>query len=124
MNMMLNKKISFGLASAILFSAATAFAEDDVQTQQKSLLQKLDSLNAAVLGLKLNGTLKAGGLTSMAKSDQFSDDSPTQENQMFTDANLVLTASPSAETQVHLEVRLHKDWQNGFDENNNPVIGH
>jgi hypothetical protein len=122
--MMLNKKISFGLASAILFSAATAFAEDDVQTQQKSLLQKLDSLNAAVLGLKLNGTLKAGGLTSMAKSDQFSDDSPTQENQMFTDANLVLTASPSAETQVHLEVRLHKDWQNGFDENNNPVIGH
>lgn len=128
--MMLNKKISFALASAILFSAATAFAEDEVQTQQKTLLQKLDSLNAAVLGLKLNGTLKAGGLASMAKSDQFSDGSngteksPTQENQMFTDANLVLTARPSSETEIHLEVRLHKDWQSGFDENNNPVIGH
>ena len=121
--MMFNKKISFALASAVLFTA-TAFAEGEVQTQQKSLLQKLDSLNAAVLGLKLNGTLKAGGLTSMAKSDQFSDDSPKQENQMFTDANLVLTARPSSETQIHLEVRLHKDWQSAFDENNNPVIGH
>ena len=121
--MMLNKKISFALASAVLFTA-TAFAEGEVQTQQKSLLQKLDSLNAAVLGLKLNGTLKAGGFTSMAKSDQFSDDSPKQENQMFSDANLVLTARPSSETQIHLELRLHKDWQSAYDENNNPVIGH
>lgn len=124
--MMFNKKISaFGLTSAILFSAATAFAEgESVEAQQTSLLQKLDSLNAAVLGLKLNGNIKAGGLTSMAKSDQFSDDSPTQENQAYTDANLVLTARPSSETQIHLELRLHKDWQNAFDENNNPVIGH
>ena len=124
--MMFNKKISaFGLTSAILFSAATAFAEgESVEAQQTSLLPKLDSLNAAVLGLKLNGNIKAGGLTSMAKSDQFSDDSPTQENQAYTDANLVLTARPSSETQIHLELRLHKDWQNAFDENNNPVIGH
>jgi hypothetical protein len=111
MNMILNKKISFGLASAVLFSAATAFAEgESVEQQQLSLLQKLDSLNAAVLGLKLNGSIKAGGLTSMAKSDQLSDDSPTQENQGYTDANLVLTARPSSETQIHLELRLHKDW--------------
>ena len=124
--MMFNNKISaFGLTSAILFSAATAFAEgESVEAQQTSLLQKLDSLNAAVLGLKLNGNIKAGGLTSMAKSDQFSDDSPTQENQAYTDANLVLTARPSSETQIHLELRLHKDWQSAFDENNNPVIGH
>lgn len=124
--MMFNKKLStFGLTSAILFSAATAFAEgESVEQQQTSLLQKLDSLNAAVLGLKLNGTIKAGGLTSMAKSDQFSENSPTQENQGYTDANLVLTARPSSETQIHVELRLHKDWQNAYDENNNPVIGH
>ena len=123
--MILNKKISFGLASAVLFSAATAFAEgESVEQQQTSLLQKLDSLNAAVLGLKLNGSVKAGGLTSMAKSDQLSDDSPTQENQAYTDANLLLTARPSSETQVTLQLRLHKDWQNAYDENNNPVIGH
>ena len=121
--MMFNKKIS--LTSAILFATATAFAEgESVETQQTSLLQKLDSLSSAVLGLKFNGTLKAGTLTSMAKSDQFSDDSPTQENQAFTDANLVLTARPSSETKVTVELRLHKDWQSGFDENNNPVIGH
>ena len=123
--MILNKKISFGLASAVLFSAATAFAEgESVEAQQSSLLHKLDSLNAAVLGLKLNGSIKAGGLTSMAKSDQFSDDSPTQENQGYTDANLMLTARPSSETQIHLELRLHKDWQSAYDENNNPVLGH
>ncbi len=124
--MMFNKKISaFGLTSAVLLSAATAFADgESVEQQQKTLLQKLDSLNAAVLGLKLNGTAKAGALASMASSDQFSDNSPTQENQAYTDVNLVLTARPSSETQVHLEMRLHKDWQNGFDENNNPMIGH
>jgi len=121
--MMFNKKIS--LTSAILFATATAFAEgESVEVQQTSLLQKLDSLSTAVLGLKFNGTVKAGALTSMAKSDQFSDDSPTQENQAFSDANLVLTARPSSETQATIELRLHKDWQSGFDENNNPVIGH
>ena len=121
--MMFNKKIS--LTSAILFAAASAFAEgESIEQQQTSLLQKLDSLNAAVLGLKLNGTLKAGGLTSMAKSDDFTDNSPTQENQGYTDANLVLTARPSSETQVTIQLRLHKDWQSAFDENNNPVIGH
>ena len=121
--MMFNKKIS--LTSAILFAAASAFAEgESIEQQQTSLLQKLDSLNAAVLGLKLNGTLKDGGLTSMAKSDDFTDNSPTQENQGYTDANLVLTARPSSETQVTIQLRLHKDWQSAFDENNNPVIGH
>jgi hypothetical protein len=120
---MLTKKIA--LTSAILFSAATAFAEgESVEAQQTSLLQKLDSLSASVLGLKFNGTVKAGGLTSMAKSDQFSDKSPTQENQAYTDANLVLTAHPSAETRATIQLRLHKDWQNAYDENNNPVIGH
>lgn len=124
--MMFNYKFSaFGLTSALLFSAATVFAEgESVEQQQTSLLQKLDSLNAAVLGLKLNGNIKAGAMTSMAKSDQFTDDSPTQETQSFTDANLVLTARPSSETQIHLELRLHKDWQSAYDENNNPVIGH
>lgn len=124
--MMNNKKLStFGLASAVLFSAASAFAQDqDVASQQSSLLQKLDSLNAAVLGLRLNGTVKAGALASMSSSDQYSELSPTQENQAYTDANLVFTARPSSETQVHLELRLHKDWQSAFDENNNPVIGH
>lgn len=123
---MMNMK-TFGLTSAILLSAVSAFAaESDAETmvQQKSLLEKLDSINSAVLGLKLNGTAKAGVLTSMSSSDQFSDNSPTQETQAFTDVNLVLTARPSSESQIHIEMRLHKDWQSAYDENNNPVIGH
>ena len=126
--MMFNKKISaFGLSSAILLSAATAFAAEnqtEVVTQQKSLLEKLDSLNAAVLGLKINGTAKAGVLASFASSDQYADNSPTQENQAFTDVNLRLTARPSSETMIDVQLRLHKDWQSAYDENNNPVIGH
>ena len=115
------------LTSAIAFSAASAFAAEnnaEVVTQQKSLLEKLDSLNAAVLGLKINGTAKAGGLASMASSDQYAEQSPTQENQAFTDVNLRLTARPSSETMINVQLRLHKDWQSAFDENNNPVIGH
>ena len=115
------------LTSAVAFSAATAFAADnqgEVVTQQKSLLEKLDSLNAAVLGLKINGTAKAGLLASFSSSDQYAKESPTQENQAFTDVNLRLTARPSSETMIDVQLRLHKDWQSAYDENNNPVIGH
>ena len=115
------------LTSAIAFSAASAFAAEnqaEVVTQQKSLLEKLDSLNAAVLGLKINGTAKAGYLGSFASSDQYAKESPTQENQAFTDVNLRLTARPSSETMIDVQLRLHKDWQSAYDENNNPVIGH
>ena len=115
------------LTSAIAFSAVSAFAADEqaeVVTQQKSLLEKLDSLNAAVLGLKINGTAKAGALVSTSSSDQYTAESPTQENQAFTDVNLRLTARPSSETMIDVQLRLHKDWQNAYDENNNPVIGH
>ncbi len=121
-----------GFSSVLLLSAATAFAapeqdsaaNESVEQQQKSLLEKLDSLNDAVLGLRVNGSAKAGVLTSMASSDQFSSQSPTQETQAFTDVNLILTAHPSSETQVRVEARLHKDWQSAYEENNNPIIGH
>ncbi|MCQ2054310.1 MAG: hypothetical protein MJY82_03350 [Fibrobacter sp.] len=120
------KNRTIALTSAILLSAAAAFAAGDqeVVKEQKSLLEKLDSLQESVLGLKLNGTAKAGALASMASSDQFSENSPTSETQAYSDVNLVLTARPSSETMVNVQLRLHKDWQSGFDENNNPVIGH
>ena len=117
----------FGFSSVLFLSAAAAFAapeQDTIAVQQKSLLEKLDSLNDAVLGLRVNGSVKAGVLTSMAKSDQFADNSPTQESQAYTTANLVFTARPSSETEVRVEARFHKDWQSGYEENNNPVIGH
>ncbi|MCQ2060824.1 MAG: hypothetical protein MJY47_04470 [Fibrobacter sp.] len=117
---------SISFASAILFTAATAFAAagDSLVQEQESMINKLDSMDASVLGLRLNGTAKAGVVTSIAESDQFSDDSPTQETQAFTDVNLSLKARPSSESEIRVDVRLHKDWQNAFDENNNPIIGH
>lgn len=126
MNFNMNMR-KFLLTSALAFSATAAFAAEnqaEVVTQQKSLLEKLDSLNAAVLGLKINGTAKAGALASFSSSDQYAENSPTQENQAFTDVNLRLTARPSSETMIDVQLRLHKDWQNAYDENNNPIIGH
>ena len=128
----LNMKNLLGFSSVLFLSAATAFAQPEVESsaqqpiaeQQKSLFEKLDSLNDAVLGLRVNGSVKAGVLTSMAKSDQFSSNSPEQETQAYTTANLVFTARPSSETQARVELRLHKDWQSAYEENNNPIIGH
>ena len=124
--MMNNKKTTLIFATALMFSATAAFAEADsaVVVKQTSFLQKLDSLNKAILGLRLSGTAKAGALTSMASSEQFTDKSATQENQAFTDVNLRFLAQPSSETRLDVQVRLHKDWQSAVDENNNPVIGH
>ena len=85
-----NMKIqTIALISSFLFSAGYALAEgqDSIVSQQKSLLETLDSLNDAVLGLRVNGTAKAGALTSKASSDNFSKESATQENQAYTDVN-------------------------------------
>lgn len=122
-----NMKIrTIALTSAFLFTAGAAFAEDQagLVDQQKSLLETLDSLNRSVLGLRVNGTAKAGGNTSLASSDNLDEASPTQENQAFTDVDLRFGANPSAETHIDVRMRLHKDWQSAYDENNNPIIGH
>ena len=124
--MMNNKKTTLVIATALMFSASAAFAEADssVAVKQTSFLQKLDSLNKSILGLRLGGTAKAGGLTSMLSSDQLLDGSATQENQAYTDVNLKFLAQPSSETRLDVQVRLHRDWQSAMDENNNPVVGH
>ena len=122
-----NMKIqTIALISSFLFSAGYALAEgqDSVVAKQKSLLETLDSLNDAVLGLRVNGTARAGALTSMANSDNFAKESATQENQAYTDVDLRFGAHPSAETNIDVRMRLHKDWQSAYDVNNNPVIGH
>ena len=121
-----NMKIkTIALVSSFLFSGyALAEEQDSIVAQQKSLLETLDSLNDAVLGLRVNGTAKAGGLTSKASSDNFAKESAKQENQAYTDVDLRFGANPSAETHVDVRMRLHKDWQSAYDVNNNPVIGH
>lgn len=123
---MKNIKKTSAIFTAALMSAATAFAAGDstVVEKQSSLLQKLDSLNQAILGLRVSGTAKAGAAISSATSDQFAPYSATQENQTYTDVNLKFLAQPSAETRVNVQLRLHKDWQSAYEENNNPVVGH
>lgn len=122
-----NKDMQTMAFKVVLFcSAVAAFAASDssLVSRQTGLMEKLDSLNASVLGLRINGTARGGMLSSKVSSDQMDDSATTRENQGYIDANLKLTAQPSSETKVRVELRLHKDWQNAYDEDLNPVIGH
>ena len=111
---------------ALLLSAASAFAATDggIQQKQQATLNQLDSLDASILGLRVNGTAKAGFLSSTVDSDQLMDPSTSRENQAHSDVNLVLQARPSSETAVRVELRLHKEWQSAYTEGVNPVVGH
>lgn len=125
--MNLNKEMrTMAFKTVLLFSAVAAFAATDSSLVQKQeeLMGKLDSMNSSVFGLRLGGSAKAGVLTSTVLSDELGEDSPSRDNQAYTDINLTLDARPSRETNVHVELTLHKDWQQAYEEGINPVIGH
>lgn len=125
--MNLNKEMRImAFKTILLFSAVAAFAATDSSLVQKQdeLISKLDSMNSSVYGLRVGGSAKAGIMTSTILSNkQLLDDSPSRDNQAYTDINLTLDARPSRETNAHLELTLHKDWQQGYEEGINPVIG-
>lgn len=125
--MTLNKDMkTMAFKTVILFSAVAAFAASDSSrvNQSTDLLAKLDSMNASILGLRLSGTAEAGILSSTVDSDQQDSYSPERETQGYTHANLILTARPSSETEVRVELRLHQEWQSAYEDGINPVIGH
>lgn len=125
--MNLNKEMrTMAFKTVLLFSAVAAFAATDtsIVEKQEAMMVKLDSMNSSVFGLRVGGTAKAGFMTSTATSDQLDENSPSRDNQAYTDVNLTLDARPSRETNAHVELTLHKDWQQGYEEGINPVIGH
>lgn len=117
----MTSRISLLLCGAVAFAAAE---DSTLVDKQKSLVNTLDSLNSSVAGLRLGGTAKAGILSSGMSSDQLMDKTDYRENQAYTDVNLEVHARPSSETEARVELRLHKDWQNAYEEAVNPVIGH
>ncbi|MCQ2061729.1 MAG: hypothetical protein MJY99_00135 [Fibrobacter sp.] len=117
----MTSRISLLLCGAVAFASAQ---DSSLVNQQKSLLGTLDSLNSSVMGLRLGGTAKAGVVSSAMSSDQLVNGDDYRENEAFTDVNLVVTARPSEETEARVELRVHKDWQNAYEESVNPVIGH
>ncbi len=125
--MKLNKeKCVMAFKTALFFSVSMAFAATDTSLVQKQegMIAALDSINSSVLGLRLGGTGKAGVLSSKLDADHLDAASPSRDNQAFTDVNLTFDARPSKETNVHVELRLHKDWQNAYEEAVNPTLGH
>ena len=117
----MTSRISLLLCGAIAFAAAE---DSTLVEKQKNLANTLDSINGAVMGLRLGGTAKAGVLSSKLSSDQLQDEKDYRENQAYTDVNLVVRARPSEETEAKVELHLHKDWQEAYEEPINPMIGH
>lgn len=117
----MTSRISLLLCGAVAFASA---ADSTLVEKQKNLVGTLDSLNSSVMGLRLGGTAKAGVLSSKLSSDQLLDQQDFRENQAYTDVNLVVRARPSEETEAKVELRLHKDWQEAYEEPINPIIGH
>jgi len=108
----------------LLFFAVTAFATTDSLVQkQEVMIQKLDSIDNSVMGLRLGGTATAGFISSKLTSDPLSPNSPTRDNQAYTHLKLRLDARPSKETNARVELTLHKDWHQAQEEGINPVIG-
>ena len=117
----MTSRISLLLCGAVAFASA---ADSTLVEKQKNLVGTLDSLNSSVMGLRLGGTAKAGVLSSKLSSDQLLDQQDFRENQAYTDVNLVVRARPSEETEAKVELRLHKDWEEAYEEPINPIIGH
>lgn len=115
----MTSRITLLLCGAAVCAAA---ADSTLVERQQSLLNTLDSMNSSIGGLRVGGTAKSGVLSSTMSSDQMLADQ--RETQAYTDVNFKVNARPSAETEARVELRLHKDWQNAYDEPINPVIGH
>ncbi|GHV11164.1 hypothetical protein AGMMS49938_01360 [Fibrobacterales bacterium] len=107
----------------LLGFAVCAFADDDSLAVQKSLLQKLDSIQETVIGFAIDGKAKGGVLTSVMSSKALPQEESVSEYNAFTDFLLNLSVSPSVETRARFDLRFHKDWQNAYREgNNSPIV--
>ena len=104
--MNLNKEMRImAFKTILLFSAVAAFAATDSSLVQKQdeLISKLDSMNSSVYGLRVGGSAKAGIMTSTILSNkQLLEDSPSRDNQAYTDINLTLDARPSQIGRAHV----------------------
>lgn len=117
----MTSKISLLMCGAVAFASAE---DSSLVEKQQNLLDKLDSMNSAVMGLRVGGTARGGVLSSTLSSDELLNKNDYRETQAYSDVNLAVTARPSDETEARVELRLHKDWQEAYEEAVNPVIGH
>jgi len=109
------------IASAFLtLCSALVFAEN---SEQKAVLNSLDSIEKNTLGFAVNGFARGGMFASFIDSDSLPNGKAQSEYMAFTDFLLSFSIRPSSETRALFDLRLHKDWQNAYREGNNvPII--
>lgn len=107
---------------AVFALATPSVAQQSVSDEQNELSTKLDSLEANKRGLSIYGEFGTKNSMATASGDLIDDESTTREIDASTRADLTLEFRSSEEFRALLDLRLHQDWNNYYDEGLNPFV--
>jgi hypothetical protein len=105
-------------AASTLALALVASAWSQTLDMQASPLDRLEDNE---LGVSLSGKARSQMLRAAVSGDSVRLGQPTHENNAFTQADIVLTGRPTAQTRGSVVFRVHQDWNNYYDEGPNPI---
>jgi hypothetical protein len=113
---------TINIISVLLVAMATTVAaETSISEKRKQMAQRLDSLENAQPGVSFSGEIKGGFESSdLQSSVQF--EGPASQVSAASQADLRITARPTSDTRIHADLRMHQDWQKGYQEGPNPVL--
>jgi len=132
------RKLPLKSIAILLLSAGSlitpAFAQvseqASLQDRQELMLDKLDSMENSQAGFSIQGEIRGAWENSTISAEPWTDFSgnlieqpaaqPSEEASAFTQANLMMIARPTAESRAITKIRIHRDWQNSYEEGPNP----
>jgi hypothetical protein len=97
----------------------SAWAESGVTA--RSPKEAVERLEQEQTGVSLSGRATSNYQRAALSGDSVHLGQPTIDNAAFTQAEVDLTARPSAHTRGRLLFRLHQDWSNYYEEGPNPL---
>ena len=110
------------MAVLSLLLLAVPAAAQDVAAQQADLSNKLDSIEAAKRGFSIYGNFESKASVATADGDLVDDQRGTRENDAFTRADLSFEFRASEEFRAVVDLRVHQDWNNYYDEGLDPLV--
>ena len=110
------------MAVLSLLLLAVPAAAQDVAAQQADLSNKLDSIEATKRGFSIYGNFESKASVATADGDLVDDQRGTRENDAFTRADLSFEFRASEEFRAVVDLRVHQDWNNYYDEGLDPLV--
>lgn len=114
------KRTSLALLSALCLAAPAAAQE--IAAQQQALSDRLDSIEATKRGFSIYGRFDSKVSSATASGDMVDDKAGTREYDGYTQADLDFEFRASEEFRALVELRVHQDWNNYYDEGINPLV--